>query len=102
MLPAGHYVPMDPLVTTTQISIYDDDYDFYADVTDGPGPYDHYDHEDDSTWTVLLYPETTSRCVRERMVLIILLITTYSAILRSAWHKTGQEKTLCVGLKIPS
>ena len=65
MLPAGHYVPMDPLVTTTQISIYDDDYDFYADVTDGPGPYDHYDHEDDSTWTVLLYPETTSRCVRE-------------------------------------
>ena len=84
MLPAGHYVPMDPLVTTTQISIYDDDYDFYADVTDGPGPYDHYDHEDDSTWTVLLYPETTSRCVRERMVLIILSIITYSALFRSA------------------
>ena len=72
MLPAGHYVPMDPLVTTTQISIYDDDYDFYADVTDGPGPYDHYDHEDDSTWTVLLYPETTSRCVRENGIVNII------------------------------
>ena len=82
MLPAGHYVPMDPLVTTTQISIYDDDYDFYADVTDGPGPYDHYDHEDDSTWTVLLYPETTSRCVRERRVLIIFSITSHCLFFR--------------------
>ena len=99
MLPAGHYVPMDPLVTTTQISIYDDDYDFYADVTDGPGPYDHYDHEDDSTWTVLLYPETTSRCVRENGI-DNTLDYTYSAIFRSAWHKTEQEKNL--GLKIPS
>ena len=55
----GLYVP---LQTTTEISIYDDDYDFYQDVTTTAN--DGYDdQDDDSTWQVLLYPETTSRYV---------------------------------------
>ena len=56
----GLYVPLQ----TTEISIYDDDYDFYQDVTTTANDGYHYDNQDDdSTWQVLLYPEkeTTSR-----------------------------------------
>ena len=61
---AGLYVP---LSTTPEFSIYDDDYDFYQDVTTtatnshDQSLYHYEDEDDDSTWQVLLYPEVTSR-----------------------------------------